>query len=425
MPKYQNVNVTCPDCGKTFKVKQFTRIDPVTMPKQRRAVENSELFQETCPYCHKDHEYPYSFSWRESRSHMDIVFAANAEDKEEFLREYEGEEDVRIVDNHDDFMEKVMIFRNGLDDRIVEVGKLVCLDAMQENDPEVKSVRFSDDTMYGPAFCGMDGEMTRVLLQATDIYQKLDAALSTRIENDEQETPITDHAWAEAFYNKNRLDELTVGDLVNDAEVEEEDTHVYSFFEAVEKLEYSDHERDAAQLIIQDFDRIWDDILKENPGKPKLSELDDKYGEVVNAVGDFSMILMNEKKYQECMNILKRINDTTDLSDDYLMYMNNRRDYMECLGHVKGFDAKVKYLDDWMKEMPDNPYLYGTKIDVWLWKDPQKALELAKKYVNTPINNIDDSWLLDSCENVVRETGDPELKKQLEAAEKKYRNFGY
>lgn len=415
MPKYRNVNVTCPDCGKSFKVKRFTSIDSDS--RQGRMIGNNMLFEEKCPYCHQIHSYPYSFMWRGSGSHVKLVYAVNEEDKKEYLEDYDGEEGVRITDNLDDFNEKRLIFSYGYDDRIIEVEKIIVLKGMQERNPKIQKTGFSltqDQIGMGTGVIyGESEKQIREIVPADVLYNRLENDIGDQLEGYDEQTLIVDHAWAEKFMAYADIGQDEILKLENGVSDTEEDTGISWFFDHVEELEYSNNEREAASYIIDNFDDIWDEMLKEYDHKPTLNELDEKYDNVINATGDFSMILMNERKYKECMRILKRINDTIDLSDDKLEYMNNRRDYMECLGETNGFEAKLKYLKDWMKEDPEDPYLYGTEINVWLFKDPEAARRLALKYVDTPLKDPADDWLLDSCENVAQETGDQDLKLKI------------
>lgn len=421
MRNYQNVTVTCPDCGKSFKIRQFTRIDPESTPKECDRVVNRRFFQYECPNCHKSHEYPHSFSYREYKAHMTLVYASNEEEKKEYLQEYEGEDGVRIIDDMEDFIEKMLIFHEGFDDRLVEVEKNIYLNHMQKEDPEIDSVRFFYNMetvgVQGPAIAGLKGEIMTEMAQVEPFYDLVKMEAGDQLDAYEEPTLIVDGKWADDFARKVNLN---LPGLDQEAEKDVQPVGNALFFNQVEELEMEDNEKEAAELIADHFDEVWDEILKGHEGKPSLMDLDEEYEDLYNAVNDFSMILMNEKKYDVCMRILKRIADTTDMSDDRLMALNMRRDYMYCIGFTKGFDEELKYLKEWMQEDPDDPYLYGTEIDVWLEKDSQKALELALKYVDTPIRRDEDEWLLDSCSNVVQETGNQELKKKLDQAVKKY-----
>lgn len=427
MRNYKNVNVVCPDCGKSFKVKQFTEIDPRILEKQIKDIERGTLFQEKCPYCHKIHEYPYSFTYKESRSHIKIVCAVNEEDKEDYLDYYDGDEDVRIVDDMDAFNEKRDILRCGYDDRIIEVEKIIVLKGMQERNPAVKTAKYvltkNESGKYMTVIYGLTGQWILERVPVQTVYKRLEGDISDKLDTYDEQTLIVDQTWAEKFMAYAKIGQNEFNDMEVSVSKEEEDTGIAYFFEHVEELEYSSNEKEAAEYIINNFDRVWDQVLEENGPKPTLNELDEVYDNVINATGDFSMILMNEKKYKECMHVMQRILDTTDLSNDKLSYMNMRRDYMYCIGETEGFDAEVKYLDDWMKEYPEDPYLYGTEIDVWLSNDLEKAHQLALKYVDTPLKDMADEWLLDSCENVAHETKDKELSEKIDKARKTYRRF--
>lgn len=424
MKTYQNTTVVCPNCGRSFKVRQYTSINPYTMQKQMRSIFNRFLFQEKCPYCHQFHAYPYSFSCRLSRTGITLFYAVNQKDKEALLKEHEGESDVRITDDLDDFEEKYLISDHGYDDRIIEIQKYFLLKAMQRENPEITKARYdfilSSQQISGSVICGLAGEMVRSTASVDMLYDDLRIRLEGDLDHYSGETLVVDQKWAEQFLSD--ADENNTEDLEKEASSETEKTGTDYFFDQVENLEMESKEKEAADLIAEDFDHVWDDVLDGRKSKPTLEDLDVKYENLFNAVNDFSMILMNEKKYKECMHIIKRILETTDLSDNRLTAMNLRRDYMECIGRTEGFDAKLKYLEDWMKEDPDDPYLYGTEIDVWLYKDPEKARRLALRYVDTPLKDDTDEWLLDSCSNVVQETGDQELKKKLAAATKKYQH---
>ena len=146
--------ISCPYCNRTAYFNIWNSINTKTHPETYGQVRNLSLFRFCCPYCRQTSTIKYSFLYHQMESALMIYCIPEEEEVKHTQKLLEtvsartqhddksttctdtGPEDImlenalahyryRIVRTHEEFLEKLAIFDSGLDDRILELAKVI------------------------------------------------------------------------------------------------------------------------------------------------------------------------------------------------------------------------------------------------------------------------------------------------------------
>lgn len=214
--------VICPHCGKVYEFTIHRLIQANKNPALRKKVRAKELFKARCPHCQGTASVAYSFMYLENGFLFHVV-----QDETDFQntgRIIENETDFppelkglhhRLLHTREELLEKLAIFDAGLDDRIIELLKVVCSISLQKQQPD-----FSFDEIY----FATDGNLSKKvhLLQFNDtkrgqsatvhfdaalinLYNSLADEYGHKIEERHDKDFRIDIAWASAFLQKENV----------------------------------------------------------------------------------------------------------------------------------------------------------------------------------------------------------------------------
>ena len=152
MSKERTETITCPDCGKKSEFTIWESINTMVDPQTKSAVRDLSLFQFTCPNCGSQTFINYGFLYHQMEDKIMIQYAPTEEYAEQFKKQIEFFRSgdlpavmrsvlsdnylLRIVRSINEFQEKLSIFDAGLDDRIVEMYKIMILPLVFKQVPE-------------------------------------------------------------------------------------------------------------------------------------------------------------------------------------------------------------------------------------------------------------------------------------------------
>lgn len=134
-----SVSVYCPICKHTHQVQAVRVVDVSRDEKLKKKYESGELFRFDCPDCGYRMELGYSYMYQDSDIREFIYLSQEQPSEGGYTMEQIGKNAaamaegkmenslLRIVFSENDLREKIKIFENGLDDRIVELCKGIAL----------------------------------------------------------------------------------------------------------------------------------------------------------------------------------------------------------------------------------------------------------------------------------------------------------
>ncbi len=144
--KGREENVKCPYCGHPKQFMTYENIDLDIEPEAKQKILNEDIFRYECEECGKtsllafpcvvsDLKKGYVVSLLaqysdEQKKAMDedLKKALPGEEAHKFARAYQR----RIVGSINELKEKIVIFDNGFDDRVIEILKLLCVSEVAE-----------------------------------------------------------------------------------------------------------------------------------------------------------------------------------------------------------------------------------------------------------------------------------------------------
>ena len=176
MAEAQNNMFTCPQCGEDGPLTMWTSINVAQDPDARRRVEDLSIFEWTCPNCQKTSLVLHPCLYHDVATEFMIWFAPDGEIQDNTtdfsqLDHYT----LRTTHTPNEFREKVNVLERHLDDRALEMTKLILIMQLSRDNVDVVDVVFhSIDTSGRFVFVLVhpDGAEQYLRLPPTT-YQKL------------------------------------------------------------------------------------------------------------------------------------------------------------------------------------------------------------------------------------------------------------
>ena len=144
--------IKCPACGAEHDFEIWVRVNTDLDPILKEKVKSGELFRTVCPACGQKIDVVYPCLYHEMENKVMIYYAPGAEAMKDAAAAFEeGVETVgrergfdpsqkgyrnRVVGSVFDLQEKIAVFDAGMDDRVVEICKVLIGSDLQETQPE-------------------------------------------------------------------------------------------------------------------------------------------------------------------------------------------------------------------------------------------------------------------------------------------------
>lgn len=145
--------VTCPDCGTESDFIIWQSVNTQLDPDTKQKVLSGELFRFKCPKCGSEHNIVYPMLYHQMEDQIMIHLVTSDEDVAEATDSFDKissgtmlpganlpdfDYTFRIVGSQNELREKIYIFDQGLDDRVIEMVKLCLKSYLMVNKPELK-----------------------------------------------------------------------------------------------------------------------------------------------------------------------------------------------------------------------------------------------------------------------------------------------
>ena len=195
--------IKCPECGKDneFIVWQSLNGDLDSDAKQKLL--DGTLFHFQCEYCGCESNIVYPILYNDMSNEVMIYFA-----KEDEIEEIKGtfafeskfgqamaDYRIRIVTDQNSLREKAIIFENKLDDRVVEILKLIYFSNLKQTRPDAKVEVAYFMVENGEYYIHFLGETPLTANVSPSLYQQIADDLVGKLEKVENEY-IIDMQWA-------------------------------------------------------------------------------------------------------------------------------------------------------------------------------------------------------------------------------------
>ena len=181
--------IRCPKCGAEHDFAIWTRINTDLDPDLDKKVRSGELFRTVCPSCGQQIDVVYPCLYHQMKNKVMIYYAPGREamakaaeafkdgleeagEKRSFDARKEGYRN-RVVGSLYDLQEKIAVFDAGLDDRIVEICKVMIGSELQKSQPEAAfdDLLFYQDSTGGRLALMKNGNAFASVALPGDIYK--------------------------------------------------------------------------------------------------------------------------------------------------------------------------------------------------------------------------------------------------------------
>lgn len=217
MSSHSKVTVTCPKCKKEHPFGIWRSINTVLDPEMKAAVKDGSAFLFECPSCGEKTYVYYDFLYHQMENKIMIYYVnsdENAENVYKMLTGYgpTGMPDmrnknylIRIVRTQNELREKIAIFDEGLDDRIIEICKIYIRSKFLIEHPDLKEIDVlyfkDDDKNFVQIFA--DGKPQGVAEIPEKFYEELYQQYINTIPDIRKDKPFIDRHWALKTMNLN------------------------------------------------------------------------------------------------------------------------------------------------------------------------------------------------------------------------------
>ena len=202
-------SVTCPKCGNVSDFIVWGSLNADIDPDAQAQLIDGSIFHFTCPECGCKTNVNYGMLYHDM-SNRAMVYYVQEESIDKtiaMIEDVNGKMDAfeqmlragyrtRIVTSQNSLREKALIFKCGLDDRVIELGKLFLIAhaGQQHPDAEFSAVFFNESE--GNYYFEFIGEQYMQAEFPRSFYDKIAEELSDRFP--EENAFIVDLAWAKS-----------------------------------------------------------------------------------------------------------------------------------------------------------------------------------------------------------------------------------
>lgn len=130
MTQKKNITVTCPACCEDGNFQTYPFVDAENDPELKESIFNRDLFRFICPECGEEILVSYSCTYLDKGNEF-VVALVTDPDAERTSVEATGYT-LRIVRSINEFVEKIALMEDGLDDRVAELYKIMLEDQFEE-----------------------------------------------------------------------------------------------------------------------------------------------------------------------------------------------------------------------------------------------------------------------------------------------------
>ena len=152
MSSQRSEKITCPGCGKEHDFEMWNSLNTMLDPDMKEKLLSKEMFQFICPDCGYTANVDYGFLYHQMEDRIMIYYIQDEDEIEKTIKMITGEAyDLfelsealqkakreylyRIVLSQNDLLEKIHIFDNRRDDRMIEIMKVLMTGRIMSDHP--------------------------------------------------------------------------------------------------------------------------------------------------------------------------------------------------------------------------------------------------------------------------------------------------
>lgn len=183
--------VTCPKCGAEKEVAIWESVNTSVDPSLKQMVLERRLTEFVCPSCGYTTPVIYGFLYHQPEDKVMISFVTSDDQVQGVINSFTTPPfnmfpgyKKRVVRSYEELTEKIRIFDSGLDDRVIEIEKLLLFPKIKAALPDAVGVYFSkkNDNSISFDVLSSDG-LVRSVSTSGDMYGSILPQYKSRLEN--------------------------------------------------------------------------------------------------------------------------------------------------------------------------------------------------------------------------------------------------
>ncbi|MCC8042058.1 MAG: CpXC domain-containing protein [Oscillospiraceae bacterium] len=197
------MNLKCPCCNAEGRVTVPDIIDAEKSPQMAEKIFTGELFIYKCTGCGEKLRLSFPLLYINRKDKIAVQYANNEKNfkpaltvADQLKMELGDSVSVRVVCSSEDLIEKALIFRSGLDDRVIEMMKLSAYSKVKSDYPDitVNNVLFAPvKDKYGMF---IRGSKNLQLLLSRDTYDRIVTDMGDILTAQDNQTYLMNEKWA-------------------------------------------------------------------------------------------------------------------------------------------------------------------------------------------------------------------------------------
>lgn len=217
----KSVTITCPGCKTQSPFTIWSSVNTMLSPEMKPAILDGSAFLFTCPHCGMKNNINYDLLYHQMEDHIMIQYATSDEYANQFMDTMSGKSPIkelqsmvddmvqqhyliRIVRSLNQLREKIAILDAGLDDRIVEIYKLLIQSTYHEQHPDapLPEVLFSANPEQREFYLYADSKYAGTANLADDLYDEIKSNYQKLLPDLRDDGYFIDHQWALNFFSQ-------------------------------------------------------------------------------------------------------------------------------------------------------------------------------------------------------------------------------
>lgn len=203
MSKSKYIDIECDCCHNSFSFKIYHSVNTMLNPELRLKVLTDSIGKFQCPHCGNIGVVRYDMLYHQMEDQFMIFYSSNVDKAIYTFQSINPCFDVdsyqfRVVDSYFDLIEKILIFSDKLDDRIIQLYKTVLEAEFLSNHPNLEYVDIYYSNVNGKQSFIMP-ETGEELYFNMDFYTILKNAFQEHLDKNNF---IVNRAWAYEFMQK-------------------------------------------------------------------------------------------------------------------------------------------------------------------------------------------------------------------------------
>lgn len=212
----KTTKVVCPSCKKEFEIVFWDSINADLDPEAKAELLKGDLFNQACEHCGESGVVLYPVLYHDMSNKAMVYFVADintVDSVREDIEAVRGKADgidndsmsdykFRIVTDHNELREKALIFDNGLDDRVIEMIKILFSNAIlkEKFDTEQMRIYFDvEENQYAFVLLRKNGEVSAWNLDK-DFYDSIASEYGDIIEQNSKNEYFINNQWATSLF---------------------------------------------------------------------------------------------------------------------------------------------------------------------------------------------------------------------------------